>query len=142
MSLSLCLKSFIIMYPVQMSQVTKRNYDLENRLIEFAVMICNLTNALPQTPLGEHINNQLLRSGTSAAPNYGEAHGAESRKDFIHKMRICLKELRETYVWLRLIERLGRTKANAIDNILQECNELISIFATSIKTASSTKANP
>lgn len=123
-----------------MPQIKKRNYDLQDRLIEFAVMICTLCNDLPSTPLGKHINNQVLRSGTSPAPNYGEAQGAESRKDFIHKMRVCLKELRETYVWLRLIERLEMTKANAIEKILQECNELISIFATSIKTASTTKA--
>lgn len=79
--------------------------DLEDRLIDFAVRIINVIDALPNTKVGNHIGGQLLRSGTSPAPNYVEARSAESRKDFIHKMKIALKELRETLIWLRIIER-------------------------------------
>ena len=74
-------------------------------MIDFAVRIINVIEALPNTKVGNHIGGQLLRSGTSPAPNYGEAQSAESRKDFIHKMKIALKELRETLIWLRIIER-------------------------------------
>jgi len=80
-------------------------YDLEDRLIEFAVAIIKLTESLPRTRAGKHVGGQLLRSGTSPASNYGEAQGAESRSDFIHKMRLSLKELRETRVWLKIIEK-------------------------------------
>jgi four helix bundle protein len=80
-----------------------KEYDLEDRLIDFAVAMIDTVEALPSTRAGNHIAGQLLRSGTSPAPNYGEAQSAESRKDFIHKMKIALKELRETRVWLRII---------------------------------------
>lgn len=79
--------------------------DLEERLINFAVRIMNLCASLPKTPAGRHVAGQILRSGTSPAPNYGEARGAESQADFIHKLRIVLKELNETSIWLRIIER-------------------------------------
>jgi four helix bundle protein len=77
-----------------------RIFDLEDRLIEFGVRTLSLAEALPKTKAGNHIAGQIIRSGTSPAPNYGEAHSAESCSDFIHKMQICLKELRETRVWL------------------------------------------
>ena len=80
-----------------------KDYDLEDRLIEFAVKIIQLAESLPNTSAGRHISGQILRSGTSPAPNYGEAQAAESRSDFIHKMKVCLKELRETKVWLKMI---------------------------------------
>ena len=73
-------------------------FDLEDRLIDFAVRIIRTAEALPKTKVGKHISGQLIRSGTSPAPNYGEAQSAESRSDFIHKMKISLKELRETRV--------------------------------------------
>ncbi|MFN2516527.1 MAG: four helix bundle protein [Pyrinomonadaceae bacterium] len=78
---------------------------LEERLIEFAVRVVILSANLPKTPAGKHIAGQLMRSGTSPAPNYGEARGAESHADFVHKLRIVLKELNETSIWLRIIER-------------------------------------
>jgi len=81
----------------------ERIYDLEERLIEFAVQIIRTVESLPRTRVGNHIAGQLVRSGTSPASNYGEAQSAESRSDFIHKMKICLKELRETKVWLLMI---------------------------------------
>jgi four helix bundle protein len=79
-----------------------KSFDLEERLIDFAVRIIRISESLPKTRVGNHIAGQLIRSGTSSAPNYGEAQSAESRSDFIHKMKVCLKELRETRVWLLL----------------------------------------
>src|SRR6266850_636937 len=78
---------------------------LEERLVNFAVRIIKLSACLPRTPAGRHIAGQILRSGTSPAPNYGEARGAESRADFVHKIRVVLKELNETSIWLRVIEQ-------------------------------------
>ena len=115
-----------------------REYDLEDRLIDFATTIIDMMELLPDTRAGNHIANQMLRSGTSAAPNYGEAQSAESRKDFIHKMKIALKELRETRVWLRIILRKSLAHpAKQAESGLLECQELIRIFAKSIKTAES-----
>jgi len=117
-----------------------RKYDLEERLIDFAVRIINVVEALPNTRVGNHIANQLVRCGTSPAPNYGEAQSAESRKDFIHKIKISLKELRETNVWLKIIQRKNLIKNDEeIKDLLDECDELISIFVTSIKTAARNK---
>lgn len=108
---------------------------LQTRLIEFAVQACRVAASLPRTPLGHHLAHQLLRCGTSAAPNYGEAQSAESRQDFVHKMRICLKELREAQVWLRLIQRLGLAKQGDFETILDECGQLVAIFTSSVVTA-------
>lgn len=81
-----------------------KKYDIEDRLINFSVSIINIVEKLPNTRTGNHIANQLVRCGTSPAPNYGEAQSAESRQDFIHKVKICLKELRETKIWLKVIQ--------------------------------------
>ena len=114
----------------------ERSFDLEGRLIAFAVRIIRVVEALPRTPVGNHIRGQLSRCGTAAAPNYGEAQGAESRSDFVHKLRIVLKELRETRVWLLMVMRAGLIKPLALlEPLIQETDELISIFVTSIKTA-------
>ena len=83
----------------------ERKFDLEERLIEFASDIIDVSEGLPKTLAGNHLAGQLIRSGTSPALNYGEAQGAESRSDFIHKMKVCLKELRETYNCLRIINK-------------------------------------
>jgi four helix bundle protein len=113
-----------------------RAFDLEERLIDFSVRIIRLAEALPRTRVGNHIAGQIIRSGTSPAPNYGEAQGAESRSDFIHKMQLCLKELRETKVWLLMTAKAGLIKASSqLDPLIDENNQLISIFVTSIKTA-------
>lgn len=109
--------------------------DLENRLIDFAVRVLNVTESLPNTKAGNHIAGQLVRSGTSPAPNYGEAQSADSRRDFVHKMKICLKELRETLIWRRIIERKVLCPPERLADIIKECDELISIFVTSVKTA-------
>jgi four helix bundle protein len=112
-----------------------RLFDIEDRLIEFSVRIIRLAEALPKTRTGNHIAGQIIRSGTSPAPNYGEAQGAESRSDFVHKMQICLKELRETRVWLLMIAKANLVKsASQLDPLIDENNQLISIFATSVKT--------
>jgi four helix bundle protein len=109
-------------------------YDIEERLIQFAAAVCNLSCALPRNRVGHHIAGQLVRSGTSPAANYAEALSAESRRDFVHKMKICLKELRETLVWLKLVQRLRLDKQRGVDIIAGEVNELISIFVRSIHT--------
>jgi four helix bundle protein len=114
----------------------KKEYDLEGRLIDFAVRIIEVGRALPKTRVGNHIAGQLVRCGTSPAPNYGEAQGAESRSDFMHKMKVCLKELRETRVWLVMIVRAGLIKpASKLDSLIDENNQLIAIFVKSIQTA-------
>ena len=106
---------------------------LEERLINFAVLAIEVANRLPYNRLGYHLGGQLLRSGTSPALNYGEAQGAESRKDFIHKLGVILKELRETNNCLKI---LSKTRHIAVDHpALIECNELISIFVKSVNTA-------
>ena len=90
---------------------------LEERLIDFAVRIIKLSASLPKSAAGRHIAGQILRCGTSPAPNYGEARGAESRADFVHKIRVVLKELNETSVWLRIIERSQLLKAELLVDI-------------------------
>jgi len=87
-----------------MSEGNKK-YDLEERLIQFALLIIDIVEMLPNTRAGNHIAGQLIRSGTSPAFNYGEAQVAESRDDFIHKMKICLKELKETHIAVQIIQR-------------------------------------
>ena len=112
---------------------------LEERLIDFAVRVINLSASLPKTSAGKQIAGQILRSGTSPAPNYGEARGAESHADFIHKLRIVLKELNETSIWLRIIERSELLRKELIRDIVAENKELCRIFATSLRTARSRK---
>ena len=110
--------------------------ELENRLIDFAATVIIVASKFEKNYAGNHLSGQIIRSGTSPALNYVEAQSAESKKDFIHKMGICLKELRETFVCLKIIE-----KANLASNLTDvvkakhEANELISIFVSSIKTA-------
>ena len=118
----------------------KRTFDLEERLIDFAVRIIRIAESLPKTKIGNHNAGQLIRCGTSPAPNYGEAQSAESRSDFIHKMKICLKELRETKVWLIMIVRANLLKSKfKLESDIHENDELISIFMASIKTAKQNK---
>jgi four helix bundle protein len=111
--------------------------ELEGRLIDFAVRIVRLSARLPRTPAGRHIAAQILRSGTSPAPNYGEARGGESAADFVHKLRIVLKELNETSIWLRIIERSQILKTELLVDLINENSELCKIFTASLKTARS-----
>ncbi len=119
-----------------MAEVAPRRFDLEERLIEFASRVMDVVDALPRTMAGRHIGTQLVRCGTAPAALYGEAQGAESRSDFVHKMKIALKELRETRVWLMLMQRRSLVgRAEKLAPLATEVNELISIFVASIATA-------
>ena len=121
--------------------VEEKKYDLEERLLEYAARIVRLTENLKGTPSRTHISNQLLRSGTAALAHHGEAQAAESNKDFVHKLKIGLKELRETTRWLKLIHRVPLVnKPNLIEPLIQETDELERIFAASIRTLQSRSA--
>ena len=114
----------------------KHYSDLQDRLIDFAVTVIRTADLLPDTKIGKHIKGQITRSCTSPAPNYGEAQDAESRADFIHKIKISLKELRETKVWLQMIDRSSLIKpSEKLKPIIIETDELISIFVASVRTA-------
>lgn len=122
-----------------MNAQTKK-YDLEERLILFSLLDTEIVEQLPGTKAGNHIAGQLLRSGTSPAFNYGEAQVAESRSDFIHKMKICLKELKETNIALQIIKRKPLvTDVTKVDKAIIECRELVAIFLKSIETAKKNK---
>jgi four helix bundle protein len=109
--------------------------DIEERLIDFAVRIVKLCVGLPKTSAGQHIAGQLVRSRTAPAAHYAEARGVESRRDFIHKLRLCLKELNESRVWLKIITRSVMLPASRLSEINQECEELCKIINSSISTA-------
>ena len=117
--------------------------ELEERLINFAVDCIKICDTLSNTNAGNYYANQLVRSSGSSALNYGEARSGESKKDFQHKMSICLKELRESYNNLRIIKRakLNQKKPNNIDLIIDEANQLVSIFVKSVKTSKNQKSN-
>ena len=109
--------------------------ELEERLITFAVRIVKLCNALPKTTVGRHLGNQLVRSGTAPAFNYGEARAAESKRDFVHKMRIVHKELNESNINLKIIHRSKLLSETSLSSIMDECDQLCRIFNASIQTA-------
>src|SRR5690349_25032605 len=104
--------------------MSRARYDLEDRLVDFAVRICTLTDRFPSTPIARHVCAQITRSGTSPLANYGEAQAAESRQDFVHKLKICLKELRETQAWLKFVERMNFCSEEVIP-VRVESNELV-----------------
>jgi four helix bundle protein len=112
-----------------------RVYDLEDRLVALAAVTCRITAELPSERVAGHIAAQLTRCCTSPAANYAEARGAESRRDFVHKMKVCLKELRETMAWLKLLRMLEIMQPEAVEEAITETDELIAIFVTSIATA-------
>jgi len=117
-----------------------RKYDLEDRLLEFAATVIDVSEKLPNTLAGNHLAGQFLRAGTSPYGNHGEAQAPESAEDFIRKMKVCLKELRETRRWARLIVRqrwLGNDSKLAF--VLTEGEELVRIFNASIRTAERNK---
>jgi four helix bundle protein len=117
--------------------IDEKKYNLEDRLIDFAVLVIKLVESLPNTKSATHLGGQLLRSGTSPSLNYGEAKSGELKNDFIHKMKVCLKELRESHNCLRIIDRAKISPdEQLVLYLIKECNELISIFVTSIVTAS------
>ena len=117
----------------------KTDYDLEERLLEYSARSIRLVERLPDTRAGNPVAGQLLRSGTSPLPNHGEAQAAESANDFVHKRKICLKELRESYRWLLLIQRVPLLRPRLVDPLVKETDELVRIFVRSIQTAEQRK---
>lgn len=109
--------------------------NLEDRLIDFAAKIIALVGLLPKTFAGKHVSEQMLRSGTSPAPNYGEARGAESRADFIHKLAVALKEMNETKIWLKMIIRARMLAESTVHEVLDECQQLSRMLNASVQTA-------
>ncbi|MEQ8764093.1 MAG: four helix bundle protein [Planctomycetota bacterium] len=115
---------------------TTRKYDLQDRLLRFSTGVIQLVRCLPPDKPSAHVGQQLLRSGTSALPNHSEALAAESRRDFVHKMRLCHKELRETLSWLRLISDVPLINdQRELSKLLDEADQLVRIFDASIRTA-------
>ena len=115
--------------------------ELSDRLIDFAARAGKVVDALPDTRLGRHIAGQLVRCGTSPAPNYEEGCAAESRADFIHKLQIALKELRESRCWLRLIIKAELLPGQRLAELLDECRQLGNIIGQSVVTAKGNKTN-
>ena len=113
----------------------ERKFDLDDRLIDFASNIIDVSESLPATIGGKHVAGQLVRSGTAPALHYGEAQGAETRRDFIHKIKIGLKELRETFNCIRIIKRKNWYQKELLVSLIDENNQLISIFVKSVETA-------
>lgn len=122
-------------YQTKIGNSGERKFDLEDRMLEFTARLIKMVDALPASRAGNHIAGQLLRCGTSPFANHGEVQAAESRKDFIHKLGICLKELKEIKRWLRLIGRLELIPIKRVRPLLIETEELIRIFSASIRTA-------
>jgi four helix bundle protein len=122
-------------YQPKIGNSGERKFDLEDRMLEFTACLIKMVDALPASRAGNHIAGQLLRCGTSPFANHGEVQAAESRKDFIHKLGICLKELKEIKRWLRLIGRLELIPIKRVRPLLIETEELIRIFSASIRTA-------
>lgn len=109
--------------------------DIESRLIDFAVRIVNLSDNMPNQRSADHVAGQLLRSGTALAALYAEARGAESPRDFQHKLKVCFKELNESRVWLKIVIQSKMVKQEKLSNLYQECDELCRIINASIKTS-------
>jgi four helix bundle protein len=110
--------------------------DISDRLVALAVSIIKIVDALPDTLTGKHVAGQLLRSGTSPGANYEEARGAESRRDFLHKLGITLKELQESHYWLRVVAGAALV-GHDISSVIQEVAEICRIIGKSRVTAQS-----
>ena len=117
--------------------MAQRIYDLGDRLLEFSISVGHIVKRLPGDRVGSHVAGQLLRSGTAPAAHYAEARGAESRRDFVHKMKLALKELRESRFWLQFATRMNLCSTADLQASAHECDELTAIFVRSIKTATS-----
>lgn len=124
-----------------MGVVMAKGDDIDARMIQLAIDVVNLCSQLPKNYVGQHFAKQLLRSGTSPAANYAEARSAESPRDFVHKLKICLKELNERAVWLKIIKGSRLLPDNAVNSIQQESLELSRIINASISTAKSRQPN-
>ena len=117
----------------------RKDEELADRFLDFAVRIIKLVVALPKSAIGKHAGSQLLGSGTSPGANYEEARGAESNADFIHKMGIVLKELKESRYWIKVIKSIPLVTPKRTETLLDECEQLIAIVAKSIFTARKNK---
>ena len=115
---------------------TEQANKIEEPLIDFVVSVIKVADSLPKSPTGKHFANQLLRAGTSPALNYAEARGAESNADFVHQLRIALKEPKESCVWLRMACRVGLMKSQRLDDRIEKNQQLCRIPNASVKTAS------
>ena len=122
--------------------MSQRRYDLEDRLLGFAVRVSRAAHRFPRTFMGRHVATQLVRAASSPAANYAESQAAESRRDFVHKLRVCLKELRETLTWLKFARRGGLCDADGFAPLAAECDELLAILSTCVKTATSKTRRP
>ena len=116
--------------------------DLFLRLTDFAVRIIRLSQALPANPAGQQVARQIIRSGTSAGANYEEARGAESRADFIHKLGIVLKEIKETRYWLTVTDKAKLVRATRLQPLLKESEELSAIIGRSVISAKRNRTRP
>ncbi len=119
-----------------MSKVEEHR-DLEERLLSYGARIIRLVESLPKTLVGRRIGDQLLRCGTSAGANYEEARGAESREDFVHKLQIALKELRESNYWLRLLVKAGKVPNDRLADLVDESTQLRAMLSKAVATAKS-----
>lgn len=117
----------------------RKDEELAERLLEFAVRIIKLCGELPKNSVGNHIRGQLIKCGTSPGANYEEARGAESTADFLHKLGVVLKELKESRFWLNVILKASLLRPDKVDPLRDECEELIAIIAKSIFTARKSK---
>ena len=109
--------------------------DLSERLLDYGAHIIRLVESLPNNFIGRRIGDQLLRSGTSVGANYEEAQGAESKKDFIHKLQVALKELRESFYWLKLLDRTKKNSMKELDFLINEASQLRAILSKAVVTS-------
>ncbi len=116
-------------------ETPKNKFDLEDRMVDFACMCLEVCDLLPNTRTGQNLEHQLSKSSTATALIYGEAQGAESRADFLHKMKMCLKEIKETRINLKIIMRKPVLVHKKVDIAFAEANQLMAIFLRSIETA-------
>jgi four helix bundle protein len=116
-------------------------FDLNDRLLDFATVVAGIVKCIPGDLVGSHVAKQLVRAGTAPAAHHSEAQSAESRRDFIHKLTMALKELRETRTWLRFVARLHLVE-RPVDMVLDECEQLIAILAVSVRSASKRNTGP
>jgi len=113
----------------------ERNQQFDERYLAFAAGLLKLLPHLPRNKVGAHLSDQLFRSGTSVGAHFQESRGAESKADFIHKLGMALKEARETYYWLRLIEKGEVLPAVQLSELLRESNEIVAMLTASVITA-------
>ena len=127
-----------VQHPTSNEGAAKRRFDLEERMLVHAARIVALYDSLPAGSGAKQIGNQFIRSGTSPYLHHGEVEAAESLADFVHKLKVCLKELRETWRALRLLQQIGALRdSTEIESLIEETHQLIRIFFQSIRTARS-----